>query len=368
VLLPCLIFLMVCQGAVLAAGQDAKARLEEQRRKAEDAKEALKELSEEERRLNKSLAKAEDAMLGLQGRIGKAEQALVEVEEAESRARDNLAKLELRKRQSMLELSKIMQGLWPVQIRRGVLHGRDVPAWDEADREFVWMSRLYEKVERSLALVVQQERAIEETLREQRALADKARQSLADINKDKDTLLRRRMRFKEELALVRESKVDQQQLLQNLLTAIHDLDYKVRHEPEKEQERKPFDKLKGALYWPVRGEVVSGFKPEADPPMRGLGIKLSNEAQVHAVSWGRVVHNDVLRGFGRVIILLHGKDYYSLYAFLATSDVANAQEVSAGEVLGRAGYYPQVKGPGLYFELRFRQKPINPRQWLSAQK
>ncbi len=366
--LSCLFSLVLFVGMASAAGQDAKARLEEQRRKAESAKQALKELSEEERRLNKSLAKAEDAMLGLQDRISKAERALTEVEDAEGRAREDLEKLELRKRQSLIELRKIMQGLWPVQVRRGVLQGRNVPAWDEADREFVWMARLYAKVERSLEQVVQQERAIADTLREKRTLADKARDALAGINKDKDALLGQRMRFKEELAKVRKSKVDQEQVLQDLVAAINDLDYKVRHDPEKGLEKKPFDKLKGALLWPVQGQVVSGFKPDATPPMRGLGIKLSSETQVHAVSWGRVVHNDVLRGFGRVIILMHGSDYYSLYAFLSTSDVANAQEVSAGQVLGKAGYYPEVKGPGLYFELRFRQKPINPRQWLSAQK
>jgi septal ring factor EnvC (AmiA/AmiB activator) len=38
--------------------------------------------------------------------------------------------------------------------------------------------------------------------------------------------------------------------------------------------------------------------------------------------------------------------------------------VEKDEPIGHAGYYPEAHGNGLYFELRFRQKPINPQLWL----
>ena len=80
---------------------------------------------------------------------------------------------------------------------------------------------------------------------------------------------------------------------------------------------------------------------------------------------GKVVHNDVLRGFGTVLILQHGDDYYSLYAFLGNSPLQVGQDVAGRQQLGTVGYYPAIRGPGLYFELRFKQKAINPEQWLS---
>jgi murein DD-endopeptidase MepM/ murein hydrolase activator NlpD len=40
--------------------------------------------------------------------------------------------------------------------------------------------------------------------------------------------------------------------------------------------------------------------------------------------------------------------------------------VENGESLGQAGFYPLAKGAGLYFELRFGQKAINPEQWLGT--
>ena len=81
---------------------------------------------------------------------------------------------------------------------------------------------------------------------------------------------------------------------------------------------------------------------------------------MQSIFWGKVVHNDTLRGFGHVVIVYHGFDYYSLYAYLSETYVRNGQEVEKDEPLGVVGYYPKADGPGLYFELRFHQKPINP--------
>ena len=37
-----------------------------------------------------------------------------------------------------------------------------------------------------------------------------------------------------------------------------------------------------------------------------------------------------------------------------------------GEKLGVSGFYPKANGNGLYFELRFHQKAINPLKWLQS--
>ncbi len=129
-----------------------------------------------------------------------------------------------------------------------------------------------------------------------------------------------------------------------------------------------FSDFKGSLPWPARGKVVARYAPHATPPVRGLGLKLPPDAPVQAMSWGKVVHNDTLRGFGKVIILFHGQDYYTLYAFLEQSNVRVGQDVEKDEIIGYAGYYPKAQGPGLYFELRFHKKALNPNEWLTTLK
>jgi septal ring factor EnvC (AmiA/AmiB activator) len=124
--------------------------------------------------------------------------------------------------------------------------------------------------------------------------------------------------------------------------------------------------LQGHLPWPGHGKVVASFNPGAAPPVRGIGIEVDRKQPVQAVSWGKVVHNDQLRGFGRVVILYHGDDYYTLYAFLANSPLRMGQKVEKGETIGTTGFYPPANGPGLYFELRFGQKAVNPMDWLAS--
>jgi len=109
---------------------------------------------------------------------------------------------------------------------------------------------------------------------------------------------------------------------------------------------------------------VRRYAPDAKPPVRGLGLSVGQGDPVRAVAYGRVVHNDTMRGFGRVVILMHGQAYYTLYAFLADSPLRLGQEVGGGQQVGTAGFYPDANGPGVYFELRFHQKAINPDAWL----
>ena len=118
--------------------------------------------------------------------------------------------------------------------------------------------------------------------------------------------------------------------------------------------------------WPASGHVVAKYAPAASPPVNGVGLALNNGDVVKAVSWGKVVHNDILRGMGRVVVLLHDKDYYTVYAYLDESNLKIGQEVKQGQTLGTAGYYPPAKGTGTYFELRHHQKTINPNGWLAA--
>ena len=122
---------------------------------------------------------------------------------------------------------------------------------------------------------------------------------------------------------------------------------------------------KGKTPWPANGKVVVRYAPGASPPVRGIGLSLSGKSEVKAVAWGKVVHSDVLRGLGYVVVLMHPKQYYTVYAHLTGSPYKVGQEVKQGAVLGKAGHYPPAGGPGLYFELRSHEKAVNPEAWLS---
>ena len=123
--------------------------------------------------------------------------------------------------------------------------------------------------------------------------------------------------------------------------------------------------VKGKTPWPAKGRVVVRYAPGASPPVRGIGMSMAANGEVRAVAWGKVVHSDVLRGLGYVVVLMHPKQYYTVYAHLTGSPYKVGQEVKQGAVLGRAGHYPPAGGPGIYFELRSHEKAVNPETWLA---
>lgn len=128
----------------------------------------------------------------------------------------------------------------------------------------------------------------------------------------------------------------------------------------------PFAQLHGRLTWPVHGRVVSGFggSDEGELGSRGMLIASASGSEVHAISHGRVVFADWLRGFGLLIIVDHSDGYLSLYGYNETLLKDVGDWVDANTVIATSGDSGGRKTPGLYFELRYQGKAIDPKGWL----
>jgi murein hydrolase activator len=131
--------------------------------------------------------------------------------------------------------------------------------------------------------------------------------------------------------------------------------------------------LKGKMPLPVQGEITARFgaarRTEAGvnaPTWKGVFIRAPQGAEVHAVAAGRVVFADWLRGFGNLLVLDHGEGLLTVYGNNETL-LANAGErVGAGEVIASVGNTGGNADPGLYFEMRFQGRPIDPLRWAAA--
>jgi septal ring factor EnvC (AmiA/AmiB activator) len=127
----------------------------------------------------------------------------------------------------------------------------------------------------------------------------------------------------------------------------------------------PFAELHGRLAWPLRGRIVANFgASEEGARESGVLIAAGNGSEVHAVSHGRVVYADWLRGYGLLLIVDHGDGYLSLYGYNETLLKDIGDWVDAGEAIATSGDSGGRKTPGLYFELRYQGKPIDPKGWL----
>ncbi len=130
----------------------------------------------------------------------------------------------------------------------------------------------------------------------------------------------------------------------------------------------PFEQLRGRLNWPVRGDVLSGFgaHENGDQISAGLLIAAKEGSDVRAVSHGRVVYADWLRGYGLLLIVDHGDGYLSLYGYNEALLKDVGDWVDAGDAVATSGDSGGRKTPGLYFELRYQGKAIDPRIWLKS--
>jgi septal ring factor EnvC (AmiA/AmiB activator) len=116
----------------------------------------------------------------------------------------------------------------------------------------------------------------------------------------------------------------------------------------------------------VAGALRQGFGSAGRPgrtPSNGLDLAATEGAPVHAVHDGSVTFADAFVGFGRLVILDHGAQAFSLYGNLDQLAVTRGARVARGEPLGTVGV-SATGAAGLYFELRIDGRPVDPVEWL----
>ncbi len=130
----------------------------------------------------------------------------------------------------------------------------------------------------------------------------------------------------------------------------------------------PFVQLRGRLNWPARGRIIARFGVKegqgGDRTSNGVVIAAVEGSEVHAVSHGRVVFADWMRGFGLLLIVDHGDGFLSLYGYNETLLKDVGDWVGANETIASSGVSGGQKTAGVYFELRAQGKPVDPRAWL----
>ncbi|WP_161946289.1 murein hydrolase activator EnvC family protein [Desulfonatronum thiosulfatophilum] len=335
--------------------------LEEKQRDAHTHEKILQGLTEQERKLFGNLQDVEVRIRRTTDEIQDLETELVRLRHEENRIQSEYRDLVQERTQTGEELRNLLTLLWPVHLQGIESKLQDLTSWDEADRQFHWLSRIYGLVQERIERLQAQARELalgQVRLERSRAEIDA---QIIRINKGKDQLLAQKLDFLRRVQEVRAQKISTEEQVKEILQSIADLNYQLQTLASK-----TFSDQQGRMSWPGQGRIVQGFQPQASPPHRGLSLQMGKNDPVRAISPGKVVHSDLLRGYGHVVIVYHGQDYYSLYAFLNNAVVSVGQDVDKDEKLGQAGYYPKVDGPGLYFELRFHQNPVNPDNWLVA--
>ena len=138
-------------------------------------------------------------------------------------------------------------------------------------------------------------------------------------------------------------------------------------EPPPVSDGSGFASMKGKLKLPVKGELVASFGARrADGPnWKGLFIKAAEGAEVKAIAAGEIIFADWMRGFGNLLVVDHGGQYMTIYGNNQSLLKRPGDKLKAGDVIATVGNSGGNEQSGLYFEMRYQGRAIDPSSWMN---
>ncbi len=194
---------------------------------------------------------------------------------------------------------------------------------------------------------------------------------ISQANKEKQDILTARQNKNSLLNRVKTQALLHEQAIQEIEKAKKDLSSTLSAMKKKEiLYDQGFLVNKGKHIAPVEGNIIRLFNQEAvnqfgitrkDP---GIAISAPDGSKIHAVYDGDVIYSGYLKGYGNTIILDHGYDYFTITSRIERMLVTKGTKVKRNDIIGIMGSTATISDEGLYFEVRKKETPMDPLQWL----
>ncbi len=176
---------------------------------------------------------------------------------------------------------------------------------------------------------------------------------------------------KRTLALVRQDEAMARDMVEELEGARAELARLIARSKRGDTTLLPFTPLKGSLEPPAHGDLLLGFGRQRDPVFKvdidhpGWTMRVRKGTPAKAVAAGEVAYAGWLRGYGNLVVLRHGDEYFTLYGHLDEILVKPGEGVRESVPVGLTGDSGSMYGPALHFEIRHRRDAIDPQTWMA---
>jgi len=363
--------------------QQTQKRLLEERQKAADARKREAGVLSELEGIDRRLSDKRQQVVALDTRLRRAQADVGELQ-------SEIGRLQSRRSGQEDVLGRRLRALYKLQVQGGVLpivlSGADPVEQAVQLRHLTTLAsvdaRLIREYRVTSEVLADRKGKVEARGREMASLRSEADQERAEF--DQEAAKRRAL-----LAKVQSERAYHDRMVGELSEATRRLEAFIRGLQEKQRRAvakvpppsrpaRPapgdagpgFASLRGRLAWPADGRVVAEYGPQVNPRFgtktfrNGIDIEAGEGSNIAAVFPGQVVYTGWFRGYGNLIIVDHGGEYYTVYAHAADIRVTEGDEVKQGQIIGTVGDTGSLQGPRLYFEVRHEGKPQDPTQWL----
>lgn len=191
------------------------------------------------------------------------------------------------------------------------------------------------------------------------------------LSEKREALAHERQRQVDLLRLVREEKHLAEQAVGEFAQAADDLAQLIVRQQEQAKQAKPRQvAVKGQLFWPLDGAVLSSYGRVRHPTLdvvtvqQGMYIGAPFGRDIRAAADGTVVYADWFKGLGRLLLVDHGNHIVTLYGHTSAILVRVGDVVHSQQVVAKVGDSSPVGEPALYFAVRHKTAPQDPLQWL----
>jgi len=367
--------------------QQTQKRLKEERQKASDARKREASVLSELEAIDQRLTDKRKQVTSIDGRIRKAQSDIVDLQ-------GEIGRLQSRRSGQEEVLGRRLRALYKLQAQGGVLP--IVLSGDDPVAQAVQLRHLT-----TLATVdarlIREYRVTSEVMADRKSRLEARGRELASLrseaDQERDEFDQEAARRRALLARIQDERAYHDRMVGELSEATRRLEAFIRDLQEKQRravakvpppsrprpapgETVPgptgpgFASLRGRLAWPADGRVVAEYGPQVNPRFgtktfrNGIDIEATEGSNIVSVFPGQIVYTGWFRGYGNLIIVDHGGEYYTVYAHAADIRVTEGDEVKQGQIIGTVGDTGSLQGPRLYFEVRHEGKPQDPAQWL----
>lgn len=369
-----LILALACPSISLAASSELEykkiqERIDEEKRKLSAAQEREASVLNELDDVNKRLNNAETDLRKYRSNLKQTEAAVSSIAIEIEKIKRSLERQKNWIRRKLRAMNRLGYG---GDVLTQVLSAEDMAqlmrTWKYLESLTLYENKILKTYRENLQKLDSEQKKLEGLRLEFKARQDKIKEKeveLAEKKKEKETLLRS----------VRTEKATRQKMISELKEASRRMLEIIKESTKTDDyEGTGFTQLKGKLLWPADGKIAIPYgshkDPQFDTPIfrNGIHIQTDSAGDARAVYGGKVIFAEWFKGFGQLVIINHGSGYHTLYGNLSEIFSKVGDIIKENQVIGKIGISGVLNAQGIYFEIRYKGKPLDPAQWLKKKK